>query len=139
MKLVKTYKGHQIKELTEMDGKRGIAQRFEVGSFVVFNRDGEEEYCVDSMKEAFEKIDGLESDNEIVKLLNKFEGKYFRARVRERGSKQFKTMDATGYTGMNKFKSDLRGNGYMVSIVVEITNPMEMCKEAFEHGSCIRF
>jgi len=63
------------------------------------------------------------------------DGKYYRARVRERGSKQFKTMDAVGYTSMNKYKDDLRHNGYQVSIVVEITESREMRPETFEKGS----
>lgn len=88
---------------------------------------------------AFYIPDSIRSQAFMVDKTPKFEGKYFRARVREQGQKQFKTMDAVGYTGMNKFKSDLRANGYMVSIVVEITNPLEMSEETFKRGSCIRF
>ena len=63
--------------------------------------------------------------------------KYYRARISEAGVKGFKTIDMTGFTGMNKAKTSLRGNGYKVSIIVEITNQLEMRQEAFDNGSFI--
>lgn len=59
--------------------------------------------------------------------------KYYRAMIIDNGKRKF--MDCASYSGKQKFASDLRSNGYKVSLIVEITSEFEKRPEVYEKGS----
>jgi hypothetical protein len=59
---IASYQGMKIKQFTIMDVKKGNCQLHELGDFIVFNKEGNEKYRVQSTNEAEQCIDGLISD-----------------------------------------------------------------------------
>jgi len=62
MKTVMNYRGYIIKQVNELDIKKGDAPDYDLGSFCVFTKDNEIEYEAGSIEEAKEQIDGLIED-----------------------------------------------------------------------------